>query len=252
MATVVEQTYIDTLEALMGSFQNLPIVGEIGVPQEQGVPRKRSRVRFTFKNWNTDSPTQFFLNNRQTELKENTDFTIEDTEGYIDLITTSGSIFDSSGTYAGELPVGSQIEGSYRFKFFSEEDLLEYLSLGLNAVNMRRPATSYANLDGAPAEFNEAIIMYAYMRCLEKLLIDSIIWNNRLLFSDQESPFNSSYMMSIIQNRLASAEKRFDDSAWFAKPRSFSRPLGVTSGARGTRSRVTANNLSNFILGGVL
>lgn len=250
-----ETYYVDLVKSVIQAFQAIPTT-EIGVPQEQGADRKRSRVRFTFGNWNTDYSYQLYLNDKQTELKENVDYTLTATSSsipavpaYIDVITTAGSVFALGGAYDGEVPVGSWVEAKYRWKYFNDETLLKYLMLGLNRINMQPPTTSYLNLDGAPGEFTEALVSYAVVRCYERLLTDSLLWNNRLIWADADM-MNASTMMSILTNRLAAAEKHFDDSAWFAKPRSFVKPKGITSAKFSTRQRVTGSNFMSFAIGG--
>lgn len=248
MATITakERRYIDTVLILLEGFQHIPVYSEVGIPKES-TTGKRTLVTFSYDDWNDSYRYWLYLNNSQRELKEGTDFTLDKDKGEIGLLTTGDSKFAADG----ELPVGQQIEANYHFKYFTDEQILIFLEIGLNFLNMQRPVTTYADIDASPAEFYGALIIHAYYRALAKILMDNQLWNNHLIWATN-ADFKNQFHGQVYQLK-EEAWREWADQKKMAKPRSFASPRGVHSGKFATQQRVTESNFQNFtIIGGSL
>jgi len=245
--TEKERKLIDTVLILLGGFQHIPVHNEIGIPKES-VVGKRDVITFAYDNWNTDKRKWFHLNNGQRELREGTDFTLDATAGEMGLLTSGDSAFATDG----ELPVGQQIEASYHFKYYSDEEILICLEIALNFLNMERPVTQYATLDAAPAEFFGGLIIYGYYCALKKILMDNQIWNNHLIWATNADGNMQGFHGQVYQLK-EEAWREWAEQKKMAKPRSFAKPRGVHSGKFATQQRVTGANFQQFtIIGGSL
>lgn len=240
------QGLIDSLEAMLSGLQHIPVYHEPGIPKE--VLGKRTLITFAYDNWNTDYRRWFYLNNGQRELTPGTDFTLDSDKGEITLLTTAGSAFAD----AGELPVGQEIEASYHFKYFTEDQFVCFLQRGLDNVNNRRPVTRFGDLDNLPAEFDSAVILYAYYRALTTILLDNQIWNNHLIWATNPTTGNAAsaggQMFQQVDRLKEEAWREWELEAKFAKERGFVKPRGISGGRFATQQRVTGSNFQRFTI----
>jgi len=229
---------------------SIPVYDEVGFPRAVAPSTKQALVTFTYDNWDiTNHRHWIFLSEDQRTLTKDIDYTIDAENGEIGLITTpsSSSVFASDGVTGGELPPGWEITARYHFKYFTDDDILAYLNLALDFLNMRRPVTGYTTLDAAPAEFRGAMIIYAYYRALMRILIDNQLWNNNLIWANREQ------MHAMVDQLKEESYREWQEESKFAKPRSFAKPRAVTSGRYGTQQRVTSSNFQHFtIVGGAV
>ncbi len=245
--TAAETELIDSLKGLLHFFTQVPVYDEVGLPCE--VSGSRTKVKFTYENWRTDLPIKIHLNDAQGEITSGTDYVIPNTldgdgdattdgDGTITLLTSSGSTFETSG----ELEVGHEIEASYSFRYFTDTELLCFLELALKLTNNWPPLTTYGNVNDMPREFDGAVIIGAYFFALQRVLMDANFWNQGIIWMDK------AWLQGTLQTQYAESSKRFDQMSKNAKPRSFAKPRGVTSGRFSTQSRVTGSNFTSFIV----
>lgn len=245
--TETQQEYVDCIKGWLGGFVCIPVHNELGIPL--CISGKRTKIQFAFRNWNTAFPYQFFLNDgkdAQIELKEDVDYTLSPTNGSILLRVDPGSTFATGGTYDGELVPGTEIEGTYRFNYFTDEEIRDFAAWALHLYNASgRPTTNFT-LDNAPGEAVAAILSGGYWRALQRILLDSNLWNNRFIWADLQG--SMSYLQSTIQSLSVAEDKNFN-KAIDNKPRSFVKPRGVTSAHRTMQQQVTAANALGFVTG---
>lgn len=247
--TTVETALVNTITALLGPLQEVAVYNEIGVPVADTTTGKHTKISFTYANWNTASRRYFWLNkasDNQRVLKESTDISVDATAGEITLLTTAGSVFDSGDE---ELSPGQEIEGSYEFKYFTDDEFIQFLNLGLIWFNNRAPATFISELDNITAEFEYPIVMYAYHRCLVRILMDSQFWNYKLIWAS-----NVGYKDAMHAQVSQIAQSVWQEVNTSNKPRRLSGPpVAVVSGKFATQQRVTGSNFARYtILGNVL
>lgn len=239
--TTKEQQLIDITFTLLEGFQHIPVHNEVGFPKESS--GKRSKIIFTYNNWNLNFPFWFWLNNQQNELIKDTDFSLDDAKGEITLLTSSGSIFATDK----ELKVGQELESSYHFKYFNDQELLNWMEIGLIFLNNERPVTQFINIDIAPQEFTGALIIYTYYRALQKILLDNQLWNNNLIWADTRAFHGQVHALKT------EAENEWKSEKQKAKPRSLVAPRGITGGRFATQQRVTGTSFRQFtIIGSTL
>jgi len=140
------------------------------------------------------------------------------------------------------LPVGAAIEATYHFKYFDDEELLDWMEMGLIFTNNAPPHTAYPDIDSAPQEFTGALIIYTYFRALQRILLDNQFWNNNLIYADSKAFHAQVHALKV------EAENEWKEEKKRAKPRSLISPRGVTGGQYMTQQRVTASNFRRFTI----
>lgn len=242
----VAQSIIDTtLKTVLGDLQHLKVHDEVGFPAND-----RGDIQFVYCpmiTYRSVGP-EFFWNGSQTPLVENTDYefevdnsdplnpvTVGLNEGRITLLTVAGK-FPSA-----KLEVGDEIRGSYVFKYFSDEDLYNYLNIGLWELNARKPATAYI-WESVPQEWNAALTLYAAQQCFQQILNDTTMWKSRIVFADPQA------MQAQIKGNLDNLTQRLDFLLKVTKRRGEARPRTVVSNKMATQQRVTQTNWQEFTI----
>lgn len=222
----------DLFEPVLGTLQNIQVNGEKGVPNVG-----RNILTFNYNPMIVDRSIrpQFEHNREDDSLLETTDYTIDLTNGQITLV--SGGKLS-----AGTLPVGDEILGFYKFKYFLNTDLSAFLKLALANLNARKPATAFS-LDSTPLEWDAPLILRAYMYCLERILSDTTLWKSSIIFADPSAVQNQ------LQGKLTLAATEFDFLAKVNQRRGWAAPKAVTSRRLATQQRVTAFNWQSFTIG---
>lgn len=189
------------LSTLFDLFQNLEVRDEIGVLNSD-----RSQARFTYKNWQRKYTPQFFKNDN-TFLTLWTDIDVDHEAGI---------------AYPGTTVQGDEISAQYRFKYFTDGYWGDILDLAITMGNALKPHTSYS-INEAPAEWDDLLVMYSYIKSLEKLLLDLNLWRTRLIFPDPAVMYNT------LTNLLAAARAEIIEIKKQTKRRGDTSPRIVTS-----------------------
>jgi len=226
----------DFLRHMLGNILNIQVNGEMGLPN-----RTRNRIVYNYNPMITDRGIrpEFEYNKEDTRLLEGTDYILSLDDGIITLLGSAGSQFQST---AGALSVGDEIRGFYRFKYFSDVELESYILLGLFELNARKPATAFS-LDAAPLEWNAALVMYAYMAAIRRILGDTTLWKSSIVFTDP------AVVRDQLTTKLTLALEQWDFLAKVSQRRGWAAPKAVTTRRLATQQRVTAFNWQSFTIG---
>ena len=128
---------------------------------------------FAYKNWNQEPRPIVRLNGRIIDDGWHADY-----EGRI--------YFDRMLTPEDHVNV------SYNFSYFSKEELLSFLQLGLNMMNSFPPAsTAYGNVAGAPLEWGAGILLFAAITALKRLIFGLNFQEKMIIFGTPEMAQNA-------------------------------------------------------------
>lgn len=239
----VAQMLIDsTLKTVLGSLQRLQIFQEIGIPVFG-----RNQIQFQFSPIISyrSSTGRFYWNGSQDPLVEGTDyeFEVDVTDPLVPipvgLNESRITLLNVAKFPAAQLQVGDEIRGEYTFKYFSDEQLYDYLNMGLWELNARKPNTAY-DWPSVPLEWNAALTLYAAAQCFQQILNDTTLWVGRLIFADPQA------MRDQLTGNLTQLNQRLDFLLKVTKRRGEARPRGLTSARMATQQRVTQTNWQSF------
>ena len=140
---------------LMNDLSNLFIreAQHIPVYWEQGYRRGDDRTfQFAYGNWQRDPSVLLRKNNR---------------------LITSGFYSDYNGLVKLDRDIDPEdhLCAQYYFKYFSDEEILDFLNMGLFAMNTVPPASSFYNsVEGTPFEWSYGILLAAAVQALKRLV----------------------------------------------------------------------------------
>jgi hypothetical protein len=81
---------------------------------------------------------------------------------------------------------------TYRFAYFSDEEILSFLNLGLSMMNSMPPSsTTYRNLLTSPVEWNAPILLYASITALKRLIFGLNFQEKMIIFGEPENARNA-------------------------------------------------------------
>ncbi len=230
------QNIIDCLlNPRLGDLQRISVEGELGTPD-----RPRNIITYTQFPMIVDRSIrpQFEHNALDVRLVEDTDYTLDLTTSQITLL--SGGKFSTS-TPPGTLPIGDEILGFYNFKYFTDDELKAYLSLGLAELNARKPTTSFP-LDAAPLEWNAPLAMHALIEAFYQILSDTTLWRSNVVFNDP------AVLRAQIQEQRQAMEQRLDYLMKVVQRRGWAAPKLIFSQKIATQQRVTPVNFRDFTI----
>lgn len=123
---------------------------------------------FAYPNWQQDPKPLVFLNKRKVDDGWHVDY--------------NGKIYWDS-LMAPE----DSVNINYQFAYFSQEELLSFLMLGLKAMNSIPPASdSYSSLDTAPGIWDYGIVLYAAITALKRLIFGWSFQERRIVYGRPE------------------------------------------------------------------
>jgi hypothetical protein len=123
---------------------------------------------FAYRNWQQDPKPLVFLNKRKTDDGWHVDY--------------DGKIYWDS-LMAPE----DSVNINYQFAYFSKEELLSFLMLGLKAMNSVPPASEmYSNLENAPAIWDYGILLWAAITALKRLIFGWSFQEKRIVYGRPE------------------------------------------------------------------
>ena len=147
---------IDSFTAgLMNDFDNLFIYEAQHIPVywEQGYTTGDARTfKFAYGNWLNDPRALIRINKR---------------------IVTDGWYSDYNGTIRTEYDLDPEDElyAHYYFRYFSDEEVLGFLQLGLYAMNGTPPSSvTYQSINGIPFEWKYGVLLAAAAQALKRMV----------------------------------------------------------------------------------
>jgi hypothetical protein len=161
----------------------------------------------SYKNWNQEPRPIVRLNTRIVDDGWHVDY-----EGRI--------YFDRMLTPEDSVNV------SYNFSYFSKEELLSFLNLGLQMMNSVPPAsTSYASIGNAPVEWAPGILLFASITALKRLIF-GLNWQERMIiFGTPEMAQNA---QAKFQELYASYTELWTTFAKNVKTNKLPNPVQIT------------------------
>ena len=134
---------------------------------------------FAYQNWNMDPKPIVRVNNRIMDDGWHADY-----QGRI--------YFDSL------MAPEDSISVAYNFAYFSKEEMLSFLMLGLNMMNGLPPASeAFSNLQQAPRIWNAGILLFAAVTALKRLIFGLNFQEKRIIFG---SPEDAARAMQAFQD----------------------------------------------------
>lgn len=141
---------------------------QIGIYHEPAIKLTKNRFKFTYQNWN-QAEIQLFLNNNPVQL-DSSMYSVNYEYGIINVN------FDATD--------GDTLMCSYNFDYFPTHILEGFLHRAVSQINVGTVGTvTDYTLDTAPTAWDGIIADYAYVYCLDKLILDYDIWKGRLIFA---------------------------------------------------------------------
>lgn len=135
---------------------------------------KRSRFstkyNLAYQNWNRDPRPIVRVNNTIQSDGWTTDW--------------NGNIY-----FDGLLMPEDSINVRYQFAYFSDEEILSFLQLGLDMMNSMPPASStYTSLTNMPREWNAPVLLWAAITALRRLIFGLNWQEKRIIFTPPDRP----------------------------------------------------------------
>jgi hypothetical protein len=129
---------------------------------EQKTSKKYTVYKLAYQNWNMEPRPVVRLNNRIVD------------DGWV--VDYNGMIY-----FDGILTPEDSVNIRYNLAYFSEEELLAFLRLGLKMMNTVPPASvTYSSLVNMPAEWDAPVLLYAAMQALRRLIF-GLNWQEKFI-----------------------------------------------------------------------
>lgn len=128
---------------------------------------------FAYKNWNMDPKPLVRLNNRIIDDGWHADY--------------EGKLY-----FDGLMAPEDSVNATYNFSYFSNEEMLSFLRLGLQMMNSVPPASqAYGSLESCPSIWDGGILLYAAVTALKRLIF-GLNWQEKMIiFGDPEAARNA-------------------------------------------------------------
>ena len=174
-SSLVSQQYTDKMEGAIRDLANyfiyetmhIPVYGEQAMRTE--TPK---RFNFAFKHWNMDPRPTVRINTR-----------IADGGYYADYL---GNIF-----FEDPLDSTDTVFAHYNFAYFSKEDLAGFIHEGIAALNSIPPVSGYSTIDNTPMEWHHAILLYASISALRRMLLGLSFQEIAIIFGNADQIGNA-------------------------------------------------------------
>jgi len=170
------------LEQYIYCAQNVPVYFEQNRPSDDN-----KTYRFTFPRWNQSPGIKIYRNKKN-------------------LITSGAEInyFDGTITFDNYLTSYDKIFVDYNFRWFSDEDLYDFLQMALGAFNVQPPARPRYTLDSLPTEWVSAVVYHAATDALRRLMLC-------LNFQEPRYVFGGDDQLSSVFSNFDTLKKNYED-----------------------------------------
>ena len=139
-----------------------------------------------YPNWNKDPRPLVRINTRLVDDGWTTDW--------------NGKIY-----FDGLMAPEDNINIAYNFRYFSEEEILSFLQLGLQMMNTTPPAsTAYNSLSSMPFVWNAPVVLYAAITALKRLIFGLNFQEKYVIFSRPDSPESTDKVIQNFKDLLTS------------------------------------------------
>lgn len=153
---------------------------------------------FAYRNWQQDPKPLVFLNKRKVDDGWHVDY--------------DGKIYWDS-LMAPE----DSVNINYQFAYFSKEELLSFLVLGLKAMNSIPPASeTYSTLEMAPGIWDYGIVLYAAITALKRLIFGWSFQEKRIIYG---RPEEAQAALAVWQDLYKSYQETWVENAKNVKTR---------------------------------
>jgi len=194
-----------------GTLAKISGVGPVSLPY-LGVQKKESRFStiysLAYQNWNRDPRPIVRVNN-----------TIMDDGWYSDY---NGKIY-MDGLMAPE----DSINVAYNFSYFSPEEIMSFLDIGLKMMNATEPSSeTYSTLVNMPSVWDAGVLLYAAVTALKRLIFGLNFQEKMIIFGEPEAAaraiavFQGLYTdyLALWKEKAIEIKKRLPGIAQFVAP----------------------------------
>jgi len=123
-----------------------------------------TKYNFAYQNWNRDPRPIVRVNNRIVDDGWHADY--------------NGNIY-----FDGLMTPEDSINAAFHFAYFSQEEILSFLNLGLKMMNTVPPASeTYSNLTLMPREWDAPVLLYAAITALKRLIFGLNFQEKAIIF----------------------------------------------------------------------
>jgi len=223
VALDIVSAVLHELVVSLGPVMAIPVYAEVS--KDCGVSTRRD-FDFTWDNWQTNyKPVVFTLSGSEEALKTfGTDYTVD---------YKNGKVLMNS-----DVPRHVEIEASYVFGYFSNQELLSFLNMSMNDINYIPPYTNFS-IRNFPDYWRSIVISGALVRCLEQLFMAPIFRERRLIFSDED-------MNGALINYYERVKQAFEAALTKKNRWSLTTPRGVTGHDVIAPPRISAHNFTQW------
>jgi hypothetical protein len=148
------------------------------VSWQKKVSRFSTIYNVAYKNWNKEPRPLVRQNNRIIDDGWFTDY-----NGYVYM----------DGIFAPE----DSINVSYNFAYFSKEEILSFLRIGLKVMNALPPVSTYSSLDMMPREWDAIVLIFAAITALRRLIF-GLNWQEKYVIFSRPDALDATNQ--VIQN----------------------------------------------------
>jgi hypothetical protein len=184
---------LDQMEALMDLLSEMT---EVCVYQEQGrILDEGNEVSFTWDNWSAIEDPVIYKN----DIIVSTGFTIDKTNGKL--------IFSTPLKYTDPT---DRIEADYKHGVFTQEQLVNFMKIGLSVYNSYPRASNYS-IQGAPVSAQAAIILGGAYYAICSILAGLINQQSRVRWGDEQGWEKAQQIMQTLkENYKGSLDKIYE------------------------------------------
>ncbi len=194
-----------TLEELIDDrlYARLHWLQQVEAHMHLGTHTSATTVRFPYANWVSTVAPLFYKNGA---------------------IFTPDSYDSDAGTMTySALHPGDDINCTYTFMYFTNEELEAYFKLAISKANNTAPASAFT-FSLYPEDWEQFLTDYAYKNALHSILTDLMTWRARFIWADPVS------LAGIVQGTIMSIETELSLMLKTLKGRRFLTPRAISAG----------------------
>jgi len=176
----------DTVYGMINDLTNNFIYEAMHIPVywEQGYRTgNKKSYNFAYTNWNHD-PRPIVRINQRIRL-----------DGWEP--NYNGNVY-----FSKDLDPEDMVYAQYNFRYFSQEEIQDFLNMGLYAMNATPPASlTYPNLNNSPFAWRFGILLYAAIKAIQRLVFGLSFQERALIFA--EKPENVQAVIANLRSLYA-------------------------------------------------
>jgi len=145
---------------------------QLVVNWEQAQVLSSTELKFIYRNWNNEFSPRFLVN--ETEVSS----------GEWNINFEKGTVTIPSGSALGSTHI---VRAQYCFNYFPGAVLDTLLEVTLHEINSSSSPIREYDLSGAPGNWHAALVEGTFLKCINQLLFDSVLFQNAYIFSTIDS-----------------------------------------------------------------